>query len=124
MPGLGGILGLTLALPFTFGWDPLPRDPDGAWVNLGTARVQVLEPSPVSIYISPGKQTRLIAERYWEKKQSCPSAIVCGIEPVLFAAASLGLPWGVSEYLAQAGSGLAYLLSVLQQTSNSLSDLF
>jgi len=23
MPGLGGILGLTLALPFTFGWDPL-----------------------------------------------------------------------------------------------------
>jgi 4-hydroxy-3-polyprenylbenzoate decarboxylase len=52
----------------------------------------------VSIYISPGKQTRLIAEQYWTKKQACPVAVVCGIEPVLFAAASLGLPWGVSEY--------------------------
>ncbi len=76
----------------------ITRDPEGDWVNLGTARVQLHDPSTVSIYISPGKQTRLIAERYWEKKQSCPVAIVCGIEPALFAAASLGLPWGVSEY--------------------------
>lgn len=76
----------------------ITRDPEGNWVNLGTARVQLQDASTVSIYISPGKQTRLIAERYWEKKQSCPVAIVCGIEPVLFAAASLGLPWGVSEY--------------------------
>lgn len=76
----------------------ITRDPEGGWVNLGTARVQLQEPAIVSIYISPGKQTRLIAERYWERRQSCPVAIVCGIEPVLFAAASLGLPWGVSEY--------------------------
>ena len=76
----------------------ITRDPVGDWVNLGTARVQVQDASTVSIYISPGKQTRLIAERYWERKQNCPVAIVCGIEPVLFAAASLGLPWGVSEY--------------------------
>ncbi len=76
----------------------ITRDLEGGWINLGTARVQVQDHSTVSIYISPGKQTRLIAERYWEKRQSCPVAIVCGIEPVLFAAASLGLPWGVSEY--------------------------
>lgn len=76
----------------------ITRDPVEGWVNLGTARVQLQDRSTVSVYISPGKQTRLIAERYWEKKQSCPVAIVCGIEPVLFAAASLGLPWGVSEY--------------------------
>jgi len=76
----------------------ITRDIGGDWVNLGSARVQVHEPSVATIYISPGKQTRLIAERYWERKESCPVAIVCGIEPVLFAAASLGLPWGVSEY--------------------------
>ncbi|MFQ5850085.1 MAG: UbiD family decarboxylase [Candidatus Binatia bacterium] len=76
----------------------ITRDLEADWVNLGTARVQLQDPSTVSIYISPGKQTRLIAERYWERKQSCPVAIVCGIEPALFAAASLGLPWGVSEY--------------------------
>src|SRR5499433_4600914 len=66
----------------------ITKDPEGNWVNLGTARVQVQEPAVVSIYISPGKQTRLIAEQYWSKKQACPVAVVCGIEPVLFAAAS------------------------------------
>ena len=75
----------------------ITKDAEGNWVNLGTARVQLQEPALVSIYISPGKQTRLIAEQYWTKKQTCPVAVVCGIEPVLFAAASLGLPWGVSE---------------------------
>jgi UbiD family decarboxylase len=76
----------------------ITRDLEAGWVNLGTARVQLQDPATVSIYISPGKQTRLIAEKYWKKNWSCPVAIVCGIEPVLFAAASLGLPWGVSEY--------------------------
>src|ERR1043166_197387 len=37
----------------------ITRDPEGNWVNLGTARVQLQEPTLVSIYISPGKQTRL-----------------------------------------------------------------
>ena len=76
----------------------ITQDPEGRWVNLGTARVQVQESALASIYISPGKQTRLIAEQYWVKHQPCPVAVVCGIDPVLFAAASLGLPWGVSEY--------------------------
>jgi 4-hydroxy-3-polyprenylbenzoate decarboxylase len=48
--------------------------------------------------VSPGKQTRLIAQKYWEKGKSCPVAVVCGIDPVLFAVAGLGLPWGASEY--------------------------
>jgi UbiD family decarboxylase len=76
----------------------ITRDPDGGWVNLGTARVQILDEHRVALYVSPGKQTRLIAQKYWEKKQSCPVAAVCGIDPVLFAVAGLGLPWGLSEY--------------------------
>lgn len=76
----------------------ITADPDGGWVNLGTARVQVLDESRVSLYVSPGKQTRLIAQKYWEQGKSCPVAVVCGIDPVLFAVSGLGLPWGVSEY--------------------------
>src|SRR5207247_8833018 len=38
----------------------ITKDPEGDWVNLGTARVQVQEPWLVSSCISPGKQTRLI----------------------------------------------------------------
>ncbi len=76
----------------------ITRDPNANWVNLGTARVQILDEHRVSLYVSPGKQTRLIAQKYWEKGQSCPVALVCGIDPVLFAVAGLGLPWGLSEY--------------------------
>ncbi|HWO40560.1 MAG TPA: UbiD family decarboxylase [Candidatus Eisenbacteria bacterium] len=76
----------------------ITRDPERGWVNLGTARVQVLNQHRVALYVSPGKQTRLIAQKYWERRESCPVAVVCGIDPVLFAVAGLGLPWGTSEY--------------------------
>jgi len=76
----------------------ITRDPDADWVNLGTARVQILDERRVSLYVSPGKQTRLIAQKYWDQRKSCPVALVCGIDPVLFAVAGLGLPWGLSEY--------------------------
>ena len=74
----------------------LHREDGGRYV--GTARVQVLDEQRVALYVSPGKQTRLIAQKYWEKGESCPVAVVCGIDPVLFAVAGLGLPWGASEY--------------------------
>jgi 3-octaprenyl-4-hydroxybenzoate carboxy-lyase Rift-related domain/3-octaprenyl-4-hydroxybenzoate carboxy-lyase N-terminal domain len=76
----------------------ITKDPDAGWVNLGTARVQVIDEQRVSLYVSPGKQTRLIAQKYWEQGRACPVALVCGIDPVLFAVAGVGLPWGMSEY--------------------------
>ena len=76
----------------------ITADPDTGWVNLGTARVQILDEFRVSLYVSPGKQTRLIAQKYWDKGRACPVAVVCGIDPILFAVAGLGLPWGASEY--------------------------
>ena len=76
----------------------ITQDPDAGWVNLGTARVQILDEYRAALYVSPGKQTRLIAQKYWDKGQSCPVALVCGIDPILFAVAGLGLPWGLSEY--------------------------
>jgi 4-hydroxy-3-polyprenylbenzoate decarboxylase len=76
----------------------ITADPDTGWVNLGTARVQILDEFRVSLYVSPGKQTRLIAQKYWNQGRCCPVAVVCGIDPVLFAVSGLGLPWGASEY--------------------------
>jgi len=76
----------------------ITADAEAGWVNLATARVQILAEDRVSLYISPGKQTRLIAQKYWDQGNPCPVAVVCGIDPVLFAVSGLGLPWGVSEY--------------------------
>jgi 4-hydroxy-3-polyprenylbenzoate decarboxylase len=76
----------------------ITSDPETGWVNLATARVQILDEQRVSLYVSPGKQTRLIAQKYWDQGKSCPVALVCGLDPVLFAVSGLGLPWGMSEY--------------------------
>lgn len=76
----------------------ITSDPESGWVNLATARIQILDESKVSLYVSPGKQTRLIAQKYWDRGKCCPVAVVFGIDPVLFAVSGLGLPWGASEY--------------------------
>jgi 4-hydroxy-3-polyprenylbenzoate decarboxylase len=74
------------------------RDPDGGWVNLGTYRVQVHDQRTLGLYIEPAHHARLIMQRYWEKGESCPIAVVIGVQPAVLMGSFLGIPWGVSEY--------------------------
>ncbi|MFC1815856.1 UbiD family decarboxylase [Thermodesulfobacteriota bacterium] len=76
----------------------ITRDPDEGWVNFGAYRVQVQDKSTATVFIAPGKNADIMRKKYWAKGQSCPTAIVCGEEPMLYATSTLGLPWGVSEY--------------------------
>lgn len=79
------------------------RDPDTGWVNLGTHRVQIHSKSKASIFTSPGKHFEIIRQKYWERGQNCPAAVVCGQEPYLFMVAGMQQPWGVSEYDSAGG---------------------
>ncbi len=74
------------------------RDPDEGWVNLGTYRIQVHGKSTATIHISPGRHGEVIVKKYWERGLSCPVAVVCGQDPVLFTASISDIPWGLSEY--------------------------
>jgi 4-hydroxy-3-polyprenylbenzoate decarboxylase len=74
------------------------KDPETGWINIGTYRVQVQDKRTVSLYISPGKQGRIIREKYWSQGKNCPVVIVCGYDPTLFCISSVSIPWGVSEY--------------------------
>jgi UbiD family decarboxylase len=74
------------------------RDPDGSWVNLGCYRVMIHDDKHVGIYISPGKHGRQMRDAYFARKEPCPIAIVCGMDPLIFAASTLEVPFGVSEY--------------------------
>ena len=74
------------------------RDPDDGWVNLGTERGQVHDGQTLTIYLSPGRHTAMIRQKYWERGEACPVAIICGQEPLLWAASNFPIPWGVSEY--------------------------
>lgn len=74
------------------------KDPDGGWVNLGTYRVQIFEKSVATIYMDPGRHGDVIRKKYWERGLSCPAAIVCGQEPLVWTAANTPVAQGISEY--------------------------
>ena len=74
------------------------RDPDNGWVNLGCYRVMLHDGQHVGVYISPGKHGRQMRDAYFARKEPCPVAVICGMDPLIFAASTLEVPFGVSEY--------------------------
>jgi UbiD family decarboxylase len=74
------------------------RDPDDGWVNLGCYRVMLHDGQRVGVYISPGKHGRQMRDAYFARKEPCPVAVICGMDPLIFAASTLEVPFGVSEY--------------------------
>ena len=76
----------------------ITRDPDDGWVNLGTYRVMVHDQSRLGYYISPGKHGRIQRQKYFDRGEPCPVAMVFGSDPLLFLASCTEIPYGVSEY--------------------------
>lgn len=76
----------------------IQKDPDEGWINLGTYRVQVHDKSTATIYMSPGRHGDIIRRKYWNRGLSCPVAVVCGQDPLLWTASSNPIPGGISEY--------------------------
>jgi UbiD family decarboxylase len=74
------------------------RDPDDGWVNVGTYRVMVHDARRLGYYISPGKHGRIHRQKYFDRGERCPVAMVFGSHPLLFLAASNEIPLGVTEY--------------------------
>jgi UbiD family decarboxylase len=73
-------------------------DPDEGWVNLGTYRVMVHDRNTLGFFISPGKQGRIMREKYFARGQSCKLAVSFGHDPLLYLAGGMEVPYGVSEY--------------------------
>lgn len=76
----------------------ITRDPDEGWVNLGTYRVMIHDNDTLGFYISPGKQGRIMREKYFSRGQACKVAVSFGQDPLLYLAGGMEVPSGVSEY--------------------------
>ena len=60
------------------------RDPDTGWINASIYRVQVHGPRRVTIQFDhTGRHGNMIARKYWDRRQSCPVAVVNGEDPAL-----------------------------------------
>lgn len=76
----------------------ITRDPDNDYINVGIYRIQVHDKQILGTYISPGHHARIIREKYWAKGKSCPIAVTFGQDPMMWLAAGLAVPFGVSEF--------------------------
>ena len=73
-------------------------DPDEDWVNLGTYRVMVQNKNTVGFYISPGKHGRIHRDKYQQRNEPMPVALVIGGDPLLYLMSCSEVPYGISEY--------------------------
>ena len=76
----------------------ITQDPDSGAINVGTYRVMVHDKNTLAFYISPGKDGRIIREKYHAMGRPCPVAVVIGPPPMLYLAGILELPQGQCEY--------------------------
>ena len=71
------------------------RDPDEGWINASIYRVQVHGRNQVTVQFDHGgRHGALIANKYWQRGESCPVAVVHGEDPALFIAGFEYLPDG------------------------------
>ncbi len=79
------------------------RDLEDGWVNVGTYRVAVHGERELGIFIEPIHHGAIQIQRWHERGEPCPVAIICGWHPLLHLASAMPMPWGMSE-LAYAGA--------------------
>ncbi|MEE8453611.1 MAG: UbiD family decarboxylase, partial [Limibaculum sp.] len=76
----------------------ITQDPHTGRINVGTYRQMIKSPNEVGYYASPGKDTLLDREQWWEMGKPAPVAAVYGLDPLLFLVASTSFPKNLSEY--------------------------
>ncbi|MFC1907015.1 UbiD family decarboxylase [Chloroflexota bacterium] len=76
----------------------ITRDIEDGWVNLGAYRIQIHDKFTIAVNIGPGHHGDIMRRKYWANGKSCPAVVICGQEPMLFAAGQFEVPWGDSEY--------------------------
>jgi 4-hydroxy-3-polyprenylbenzoate decarboxylase len=76
----------------------IQKDPDTGWVNLGAYRSMVVDSGHVALHILEGQDGRIIMDKYFARGQAAPVAIAIGVDPALWAASLVKLPWNTSEY--------------------------
>lgn len=76
----------------------ITRDPDDGWINFGSYRSMIQSEDEVGVMSSPGKHGREHMDKYHDRGEACPIAIVCGVNPELYWVSGTEVPRGNSEY--------------------------
>ncbi len=74
------------------------RDPEDAWVNLGTYRNQIMAPNLLGILANPGKHGRIHIDKYHRKGERAPVVVSVGHDPTVFVEASYNVGLNTEAY--------------------------
>ncbi len=76
----------------------ITRDPDSGSVNAAPYRTQLHDARTVGFYALPGHHGRAHRDKYFERGERCPVAMVFGSDPLLFTGGMAELPYGTCEF--------------------------
>lgn len=91
----------------------ITKDPDSAWVNVGTYRIMVHDSKTLGIFMEPGKHGNVIRHKYWQQGKACPIIISVGQAPILGNVAGSASKQGESE-MAVAGGRLGRPIRIVR----------
>jgi 4-hydroxy-3-polyprenylbenzoate decarboxylase len=75
----------------------ITRDPDTGQVNYGTYRSQRLDGQSVGMMVTHGHQGRLHRDKYFDRGEPCPVAMVFGHAPLFFGISAASIPEEICE---------------------------
>ena len=73
------------------------RDPEDGWMNCGAYRAMVHDKKSVGCFMVTGKHGFIHRNKYWDKGEPCPVAMVIGGEPIAFFNGGAEAPYGTFE---------------------------
>ncbi|MDG6999484.1 MAG: UbiD family decarboxylase [Nitrososphaerota archaeon] len=76
----------------------ITRDPETGVINAGTYRMMVHEKDVVALQIQKYHHGSVNIAKYHSKGEPCPVVLSFGHDPLLYVAACLPIPYGISEF--------------------------
>ncbi len=102
----------------------ITRDPELAWTNLGAYRLMLIERNKLVQGTAPRLTTPRhidqMIQKYSQRKETLPFAIVIGVPPAMTMAACLDLPEGTDEYALAGALGLSSMTLIRAKLSDLL----
>jgi 4-hydroxy-3-polyprenylbenzoate decarboxylase len=76
----------------------ITKDPETNLTNLGVYRCCSYDKNTIGMHLAIGHHGQINRDKWWESGKDCPVVIVCGVEPVMMAAAETDLSYTEDNY--------------------------
>jgi len=76
----------------------MTKDPDSGRINFGSYRLMVQDEKSITLHISSAHHGAINIRKYQDRGEPAPVAVSLGHHPLYLIVASMGIPYGISEF--------------------------